>query len=362
MSCDPRTYIDALVAYQPGLPVELVARKYSLKPENVVKLASNENPLGMSPHAQAAIMTALNEGSRYPENYMLEQALAEFYDLDPAKVVIASGSTGILDLIANAYLGEGREAVSSEYAFALYQIVTQTSGAVNVVVKEKNYENDLEALLAAVTPLTRVLWLTNPGNPTGTFTPYDKIKAFIGKVPGDVIVVLDEAYYEYLSPEDRVNTHEWIDEFPNLIVVRTFSKVYGLAGVRAGYALTNLGLAEVLNKVRYPFAVSSLAVAGATAALRDQDFVAKSAELNRVERAKIISGIKALGLNTLPAYGNFVTFKCPEALTVSRKLLEKGVIIRPLASYGMDDWLRVSVGLPDENDRFLSELAGEAGR
>lgn len=357
MSCDPQPYIMSLTPYQPGLPIELVARKYGLKPADIIKLASNENPLGMSPKARQAIDAALKEGHRYPENYALEQALARFYDIPMEQIVVANGSTGVLDLIAKTFLGEGCEAISSEYAFAMYPIMTQTAGALNVVVPAQDYGHDLDAMAAAVTPKTRVMWVTNPNNPTGTFVPYGRIKAFLERIPKQVTVVLDEAYYEFLEPADRAESHNWVTEYTNVIVVRTFSKVHGLAGVRVGYAVAHPSMAGLLNRVRYPFTVSATAVAGAVAALDDAAFIAKSVELNRVERKRLIDGLEAMGLRCLPAYGNFVTFQCEDALAVNQKLLEQGVIIRPMAGYKMVKWLRVSVGLPEENQRFLQTLA-----
>ncbi len=356
MACDPQPYIAGLVPYQPGLPIELVARKYGLKPADIIKLASNENPLGMSPKARAAIDAAVRDGHRYPDNYVLEQALAAFYGVDPSWIAVANGSTGVLDLITRSYIGRGCEAISSQYAFIMYQIMVQTAGGTNVIVPAKEHGHDLNAMLAAITPKTSIIWITNPNNPTGTFVAYSEIRDFLVKVPSHIIVVLDEAYYEYLEPAERPETHTWPATFPNVVIVRTFSKVHGLAGIRAGYAIADPAVAELLNRVRYPFIVNAAAVAGAAAALTDTDFIAKSVDLNRRERAILLSALAEAGLECMPAYGNFITFRCKDAAKVCQLLLERGIIVRPLAGYGLTDWLRVSIGLPAENARFITAL------
>jgi histidinol-phosphate aminotransferase len=352
----PQVYVDRLVPYQPGLPIELVARRYGLKPEDIVKLASNENPLGMSPKARAAIENALAEGHRYPENYALEQALAQHYDIPADCIVVGNGSSAVLDVIARTYLGKGTEALYAEYAFAMYQIATESTGADAVRVPATDFGHDLDGMRAAITPRTRVIWIANPNNPTGTFVPYSAMRDFIATIPKDIIVVLDEAYYEYLTPGEQALSHRWPEQYPNLIVARTFSKVYGLAGVRVGYAIAHPKVAALLNRVRQPFVVNALAVAGATAALTDTAFVEKSTELNTNGRMQLLAGLQELSLRCLPAYGNFVTFRIADAAVVYEKLLKAGVIVRPLGGYDMADWLRVSVGLAAENRRFLAAL------
>ncbi len=349
-------YICDLSPYQPGLPIDLVARKYGLAPKEIIKLASNENPLGMSPKARAAVERLLPEAYRYPEQHNLTQALSKKLQVSPESIVLGNGSNDVLDLIARCYLGASDDAVSSQYAFAIYAIATQSAGAKNTIVPATDYGHDLGAMLAAITPATKIVWIANPNNPTGTFIGYKKVEKFLASVPERVIVVLDEAYNEYLDAKDVVNAIRWVDEHPNLVVVRTFSKIYGLAGMRIGYGVAAPAVAELLNRVRQPFNVNMLALAAATAALEDDEFVARSATANRTGRAQLLARLDQLGLECLPAYGNFVSFKVAQAAQINEQLLGQGVIVRPLAGYGMSDWLRVTVGLPRDNERFLATL------
>lgn len=357
MKIQPQQYICDLSPYQPGMPIEQVVRERGLDPAMVVKLASNENPLGMSPKAKSALMQAIPDAHRYPEQHGLIQKLADRLTIEPAMIVLGNGSNDVLDLIARTYLNDGDEAISSQYAFAIYQIATQSCGATNVVVPSKNYGHDLGAMLRAVTPKTRVIWIANPNNPTGTFIPYGEIKEFLDQVPKGVIVVLDEAYYEYLSPEDRVDSLRWLADYPNLIITRTFSKIYGLAGLRIGYGGMSTEIASLLNRVRQPFNVNVLALAAATAALDDTGFIAESARVNTAGRIELLEGLTKLDCECLPAYGNFVTFQVKDAAKVNEALLNQGVIVRPLGGYGMPDWLRVTIGTAAENERFLQALS-----
>lgn len=354
----PQSYVCDLAPYQPGLPVELVAREYGLPAEAIIKLASNENPLGTSPSAVAAIEEAAMQAHRYPEQYQLIQALAAHHKLSDAQFVLGNGSNDILDLIARVYLGQGDEAISSQYGFAIYQSATQSTGAKNVVAPARKYGHDLQAMRAAVTSRTKVIWIANPNNPTGTFIPYEDIQSFVESVPPSVAIVLDEAYYEYLKLGDQEDTTQWLCDYPNVILVRTFSKIYGLAGLRIGYAMASPQVAELLNRLRQPFNGNNLALAAATAALQDQAFVQKSYTANIRGRDWLLAGLENMGLECLPAYGNFITFKVADASQVNQMLLRQGVIVRPLASYGMSDYLRVTVGLLKENERFLHALSG----
>jgi histidinol-phosphate aminotransferase len=223
-------------------------------------------------------------------------------------------------------------------------------------VPAKDYGHDLDAMLAAIRPDTRLIWIANPNNPTGTFLPYPQIKTFLQAVSPDVVVVLDEAYNEYLPPAERVETTAWLAEFPNLVITRTFSKIYGLAGLRIGYALTSAEIADLMNRVRQPFNCNNLALAAATAALEDHEFVARSYALNRAGMEQIVAGLKRLGLTHIPSHGNFITFKAGGAASVNQKLLKQGVIVRPIGGYGMPEWLRVTIGTEAENKRFLEAL------
>ncbi|HNJ76139.1 MAG TPA: histidinol-phosphate transaminase [Azospira sp.] len=349
-------YVRAISPYLPGKPITELAREMGIPVEKIVKLASNENPLGMSPKAKAAMEKAAGTLERYPDDFDLKKALANHTGLEMNRIVLGNGSNDVLDLIARVFLAAGRSAVFSQHAFAVYPLATLSAGAELIVVPAKDFGHDLDAMQAAIRPDTRIVWVANPNNPTGNFLPYPQLKAFLHKVPSDVVVVLDEAYNEYLPPSDRVDTVAWLAEFPNLVITRTFSKIYGLAGLRIGYALASAEIADLMNRVRQPFNCNNLALAAAVAALDDHEFVARSYELNRAGMAQILAGLKRLGLAHIPAHGNFVTFKVADAAGVNQRLLKQGVIVRPIGGYGLPDWLRVTIGTEPENTRFLEAL------
>ncbi|MDK9726292.1 MAG: histidinol-phosphate transaminase [Sterolibacteriaceae bacterium MAG5] len=349
-------YIRAISPYVPGKPITELAREMNLPVESIVKLASNENPLGMSPKAQVAVENAVAGIERYPDNFELTRAIAERLGVAMEQIVLGNGSNDVLDLAARVFLAPGRSAVFSQHAFAVYPLATMSAGAECVAVPAKHYGHDLAAMGAAIRPDTRVVWIANPNNPTGNFLPQAEVRAFVAAVPKDVVVVLDEAYNEYLAPADRADTVAWIREFPNLIVTRTFSKIYGLAGLRVGYAVAAPEVADLLNRVRQPFNVNNLALAAAIAALDDHVFIAESYELNRNGMAQIVAGLKRLGLEHIPSHGNFVTFAVADGAAVNRKLLQQGVIVRPIGGYGLPNHLRVTIGLERENARFLEAL------
>ena len=349
-------YIRAISPYLPGKPITELARDMGIPVESIVKLASNENPLGMSPKARAAMEKAAAGIERYPDNFDLTRALAERYGLGMNQIVIGNGSNDVLDLAARVFLAPGRSAVFSRHAFAVYPLATMATGAECIVTPAKDFGHDLDAMRAAIRPDTRIVWIANPNNPTGNFLPYPQLKAFLQSLSQDVVVVLDEAYNEYLPPADRADTVAWLKEFPNLLITRTFSKVYGLAGLRIGYALASAEVADLLNRVRQPFNANNLALAAAVAALDDHIFLAESYEANRRGMEQIIAGLKRLGLSHIPSHGNFVTFKAGDAAGVNQRLLKQGVIVRPVANYAMPEHLRVTVGLERENIRFLDAL------
>ena len=353
----PKNYICDLTPYEPGKPIELVARQYGIPPDKIIKLASNENPLGPSPGVLEVLKTAVTEAHRYPEQYELLQALSRHLGVDTNALLLGNGSNDVIDLVARTFLGQGDEAISSQYAFAIFQIATQSTGAKNVVAPAKNYGHDLDAMHAVITPKTKVIWIANPNNPTGTFISYNAIKEFLQEVPNHIVVVLDEAYFEYLDPTDQVNAITWLTEHPNLILMRTFSKIYGLAGLRVGYGITSPEIAELLNRVRHPFNVNSLAIHAAAAALLDHDFVIKSFEQNKKGRDQLLQNLQQLHIDCLPAYGNFVTIQLEQVDKINNALLEQGIIVRPLAAYDLPDYLRVTVGTEDENTHFLSALS-----
>lgn len=349
-------YVRAISPYVPGKPITELAREMGLPVESIVKLASNENPQGMSPKARAAVERALAGIERYPDQFELIHALAERLGVGHGQIVLGNGSNDVLDLAARVFLAPGRSAVFSRHAFAVYPLATMTAGAECIAAPAKHYGHDLAAMRAALRPDTRIVWIANPNNPTGNFLPYPEVHAFLAALPKDVVVVLDEAYNEYLPPADRVETVVWLKEFPNLVITRTFSKIYGLAGLRVGYAVASEAVADLMNRVRQPFNVNNLALAAACAALDDHAFIAESFRLNREGMEQIVAGLKRLGLEHIPSHGNFVTFAVADGAVVNQKLLRQGVIVRPIGGYGLPNHLRVTVGLPQENARFLAAL------
>ena len=354
---DIPSHVQSLQAYQPGLPIETLARQSGHPATAIIKLASNENPYGMSPRARAALRIAASGAHRYPEAHQLHTLLAAHHDLTLAHITLGNGSNDILDLIARTFLGPGTEAISAQYAFAIYAIATQTTGATHITAPATRLGHDLVAIHAAITPATRIIWLANTNNPTGTFIPYSHIKTFLETIPPHIVVVLDEAYFEYLPPEDRADTPTWLATHPNLILVRTFSKIYGLAGLRVGYSLAHPRITEFLNRIRQPFNVNSIALATAAAALADQTFVQQSYQRNRRGLRQLEAGLSRLGLAFTPSLANFVTIAIPNAPSVYAALLRRGIIVRPLSGYSLPRHLRISVGRPSQNRQLLSSLA-----
>jgi histidinol-phosphate aminotransferase len=352
------SYVRAIAPYQPGKPISELAREMGLKEKSIIKLASNENPLGVSPKAKAAIKKAVAELGRYPDGnaFELKAALARRYGVHEDCIVVGNGSNDLLEMAASVFLSPGRSAMYSQHAFAVYPLATQARGARSIVVPARDYGHDLQAMLAAIAPDTRVVFIANPNNPTGTFVSGGELEAFIALLPREVAVVVDEAYTEYLPRELRYDSVAWLAKYPNLILTRTFSKVYGLAGLRVGFGFMQPAVADLLNRVRQPFNVNSLALAAATAALGDAKFVAKSVKMNRSGMAALERSFKSLGLEYIPSCANFIAFRVPRADAVYEKLLRQGVIVRPVAGYGMPEHLRVTVGTPKENERFLKAL------
>ncbi|HET7158044.1 MAG TPA: histidinol-phosphate transaminase [Burkholderiales bacterium] len=351
-------HIRAIAPYQPGKPVSELAREMGLEESGIIKLASNENPLGVSPTAQRAIQSVLGELSRYPDGngFELKRALGQRYGVALEQIVLGNGSNDVLDLAARAFLTPADEAIYSQHAFAVYPLAVQAMGARGVEVPARDYGHDMQAMARAINAKTRLVFIANPNNPTGTFVPAYELEAFIASVPAHVLVVLDEAYNEYLPQEVRTDTVAWLKRFDNLVISRTFSKVYGLAGMRVGYALASSEVADLMNRVREPFNVNSVALAAAAAALDDDAFVKRSYELNRAGMTQVSGGLDALGLRYIPSFGNFVSFEVRNASAIFQALLKAGVIVRPIGGYGMPNHLRVSIGLESENARFLASL------
>lgn len=351
-------YIRAIAPYQPGKPISDLAREMGLDPSQIVKLASNENPLGASPKAYEAMQQALEEIARYPDgnSFALRDAICEKFGLKPAQLVFGNGSNDILELAARAFLTPGSAAVYSQHAFAVYALATQAVGAKGVTVPARDYGHDLDAMRAAITPQTRMVFIANPNNPTGTMLEKEAVLDFLRSVPPSTLVVLDEAYDEYMPAVAKSESFNWLNEFDNLIISRTFSKAYGLAGLRIGYGAASPDVADMMNRVRQPFNVNSVAQAAAVASLADDNFVEQSYALNQAGMLQLTEAFERLGLAYIPSFGNFVSVRVDNAAGVYRKLLENGVIVRPVANYEMPDYLRVSVGLFSENARFLEVL------
>ena len=351
-------YVRAIAPYVGGKPIEEVARELHLDPATIIKLASNENPRGPGPKAVAAVTAAAAELTRYPDGngFALKAALSERYHVAPEQIVLGNGSNDVLELTTQAILRPGDHAVYSQHAFIVYPLATQARGALGIEVPAREYGHDLDAMRAALTPRTRIVFIANPNNPTGTWIAGHAVESFIASVPQDVLVVLDEAYNEFLDPSEQVQSTAWIGRYPNLVVSRTFSKAHGLAGLRVGYGVMDAAIADLLNRVRQPFNVNSLAQAAAIAALDDSAYVEESRRLNREGMRQLESGLKALSIRYLPSHGNFILIEVGEAAAVNQSLLKQGVIVRPVANYDLPEWLRVTVGLPAENARFLAAL------
>jgi histidinol-phosphate aminotransferase len=361
-------YIRAIAPYLPGKPISELAREMGLNETDIVKLASNENPLGISPRASAAMAAAVGELALYPDGngFTLKSALAKKLDVGLDQVVLGNGSNDVLDMVARAFLAPGTSAVYSRHAFAVYPLATQAAGAIGIEAPAKDFGHDLDAMLARVQRHTRVVWIANPNNPTGTLLENGSLHAALAALSRtEAVVVLDEAYVEYMAPEHRAPSLAWLEEFPNLILTRTFSKAYGLAGLRVGYAVCRPEVADLLNRVRQPFNVNSLALAAATAALDDMDFLAESKRINDAGMSQLTEGFRQLKLEWIPSAGNFVAARvAPEgdAGPVFQALLRMGVIVRPVGNYGMPDYLRISIGLPEQNERCLAALAKVLGK
>ncbi|HJV52723.1 MAG TPA: histidinol-phosphate transaminase [Noviherbaspirillum sp.] len=355
-------YVRAIAPYQGGKPIAEVAREFGLDEAKIVKLASNENPLGMPESAKKAMLEAVADIGRYPDanGFDLKQAITAKYGVPQDWITLGNGSNDILELAAHAFVQPGQSVIFSQFSFAVYPLATQAVGGRAIVVPAKNYGHDLAAIANAITADTRLIFIANPNNPTGTFIPAADIAAFLRTVPRDIVVVLDEAYNEYLAPELQYDSIAWVREYPNLLVSRTMSKAYGLAGLRIGFGIAQPAITDLLNRIRQPFNVNSLAQAAAIAALNDSEFLQKSARLNADGYRQLTQAFDAMDLEYVPSYGNFVLVKVGNddgaGARVNLALLKQGVIVRPVGNYGLPQWLRVSIGLPEENAVFIDAL------
>lgn len=355
--------VRGLHPYQPGKPIAELEREYGVT--DAIKLASNENPLGPSPCVVEALRNELSQIARYPDGagYALKQAIAEKYTLNISQITLGNGSNDILELIARTFVAQDDEVIFSQYAFAVYPIATQAVAGKAVVVPASDWGHDLQAMLAAINDRTRLIFIANPNNPTGTWLNSAALYDFLSSVPENIPVVVDEAYFEYASDPahqiaDFPNAMAWLDDFPNLIVTRTFSKAYALAGLRIGFSAAHPAIADLLNRVRQPFNANLLAQSAACVALSDDMHLARGLAINAAGVQQLYVGFERIGLSYIRSAGNFICVDVGQnAAPIYQDLLRQGVIVRPVANYGMPNHLRVSVGLPEENERFLRALS-----
>lgn len=360
--------VRSLQPYQPGKPIEDLQREYGLT--DIIKLASNENPLGPSPLAVTAIKKQLGELSRYPDGngFELKTSLCSklsvpAYKVQTEQITLGNGSNDILEFVARTFVQPGEEVIFSEYSFAVYPLVTQAVGATAQVVPAIDWGHDLNGMLERITDKTRLIFIANPNNPTGTWLTSSELTNFLQQVPERVLVVLDEAYFEYANHPvseiaDFPDGIQLLKEYKNLVVTRTFSKAYGLAGLRVGYGVSSPIIADLMNRVRQPFNVNSLALIGACAALEDNEHLEKSIQLNKAGLQQLTTAFDSLSLSYIPTAGNFISFDLRrEAVPIYLALLKRGVIVRPVANYSMPTHLRVTIGTEQENEKFLNALS-----
>ena len=357
-------HIQAIAPYVGGRPISEVAREYGLDESKIVKLASNENPLGMPKSAQDAMLAAAGDLGRYPDSngFELKKVLSERLDVPADWITLGNGSNDILELAARAVAQLGDDIIFSRHAFAVYPLASQAVGARAIeVAPTASYGHDLPAMLKAVQSSgdkAKLVFVANPNNPTGSYLQPAEIESFLQAVPANVVVVLDEAYNEYLALEQRYDAIAWVKRFPNMILSRSFSKAYGLAGLRIGYGVAQPALTDLLNRIRQPFNVNSLAQAAAIAAFQDSAFLQEGYEVNRAGYLQLTQAFTEMGLTYLPSAGNFVLVKVGEddeaGVRVNLALLKRGIIVRPVGNYGLPKWLRISIGLPEENAAFIN--------
>jgi len=362
MSCDyvalANSGVQKLQPYMAGKPVSELERELGIS--NIVKLASNENPLGLSEKVKAAIQKEFVDACRYPDanGHYLKSALSEKMGVLPSQITLGNGSNDVLEMIAKIYVQSHHEVIFAQHAFCVYPIVAQSIGATLVEVPAKDWGNDLDAMLAAITDKTKMIFIANPNNPTGTWLGEKALKEFIKKVPSNVIVVMDEAYTEYVTDGSIPNTVEWLSEFENLVVTRTYSKAYGLASLRLGYAVSSETICGLLNRIRQPFNVNSFALAAGIAALEDHAYLEQAIAVNQSGMRQLVESCQQFALDYIPSAGNFLTIDMAQnAMPIYEKLLRKGVIVRPVANYKMPNHLRVSIGLQHENQKYIDSLA-----
>ena len=355
-------YIAELEPYEGGRPIKEVSRELGIAPEKIVKLASNENPLGLSPKAKHAIDECINEIHRYPDGngFYLKRAISEKFSIDSEQIILGNGSNDILELAARTVLSPGDEVIFSKHAFAVYEIVTKSVGGIGLKAKPTDdYGHSLDEFLKLISKKTKLIFIANPNNPTGSIIYKAEILKFLSRVPNHILVVLDEAYDEYLSDDAKSIALSWLAEYKNLLISRSFSKAHGLAGLRIGYGVGDKKVINLMNRVRQPFNVNYIAQAAAIASLKDDEFINKSRLINDQGRTQLEESFKELGIEFITSYGNFISFNLGDetkAMMYYQHLLENGVIVRPIKNYELPSWLRVSIGLKKENDVFIKYL------
>jgi histidinol-phosphate aminotransferase len=351
-----KPYLRDLAIYEPGNPIEETAREIGLRPGEIVKLASNENPLGPSAGVRAAIEAAVAESNFYPDGgaFHLRRALADTLNLEPENIILGNGSNEVIEFIGHAFLRPGAAIVTSENAFVAYRLVAGLFGAETIARPDRDYRFDLDAIAEAITPQTRLVFIANPNNPTGTLVDQSAIDRFMAQVPNDVVVVFDEAYYEYL--DDPPDTLQFVRQGRNLVVLRTFSKIHGLAGARLGYGIARPELIRVLQKTREPFNVNGLVQAGAMAALADDEHQRKTKALTDEGRAFLQEEFRQMGLTFVPSVANFVLVKVGDGKAIFERMLREGVIVRPMNGYPLPEWVRISVGTMEQDRRCIAAL------
>jgi histidinol-phosphate aminotransferase len=349
-------WLRELVSYEPGKPIEDVARELGLQPHEIIKLASNENPLGPSPKALTAMRETLERSHFYPDGggYYLREAIAEKVGLRRENIILGCGSNEIIEFVGHAFLRPGDEIVTSRHSFLVYKLMATLFGAHTIEVEDPDFTHDLDAMAAAITPQTREIFVANPNNPTGTLVSQGQIDRFMERVPDHLVVVFDEAYYEFL--ENPPDTLKFVRQGRNVIVLRTFSKIQGLANLRIGYGIGSPELISALQKTRQPFNANGIAQAGALAGLLDEEHQRHTREITLSGRAWLQAQFAALGLTYVPSFANFVLVKVGDGKAVFSALMKRGIIIRDMNAYGLPEWIRVSIGTQFQNERFLEEL------
>ena len=350
--------LENLPVYQPGKPIEEVARELGLPVDDIIKVASNENPLGPSPMALAALEKALHHLHLYPDGnaFYLKQRLAKRLGVEPSNVILGNGSNEVLELVGHTLIGPGVETVVSQYCFVVYPIVTLLFGGRLAVVPARHYGHDLPAMARAITPYTRIVFVANPNNPTGTLAPAADLMRLVHEVPPEVLLVIDEAYIEYLDEPADLLPFVRGGKMPNLLLVRTFSKIFGLAGLRVGYGIGHPDLVAALEKVREPFNVNAAAQVAALAALEDHEHVQRTRQNNAKGLEFFVRSLPGLGLEFIPSYANFILVRVGDGQRVFVELQKRGVIVRPMGGYQLPEWVRISIGTAAENERCLTAL------